>query len=403
VDSGESHRRPASRRLLASPRERYPWAPADMMEVLGWRHPSFYLAFGWPLYLDIEEKFLDVAPKEAAPGARADADPVTHLRDGTPLKETSRRETARIRSVQRAASAAAVEVLHALAFSVTQPMLRGFLHRIAFSPDPLNPASDLVSQTIEKVAAKAEPGLVAKLPFSVEDALNPPQDVLNMDWPRGAPVVDRIRMPFDHKGKPIPSHIWANGVEALVRTRLAHERLLAVREEFVRLARRRRTPSPDYFQARLDIRTRIALAGQGERGGDVLDTVVGGAAAESSPWWREKLEWHLLRGDNALKPRGSYASPDDAPKQLFIWQQFDHWTRKGLGDLPTHLDRSRAIAATLMVFAGPALYHPPDLEQFTRNIVERWRTCKAPSANALERGLFMSVAGFAFTSPRQAK
>ena len=96
-------------------------------------------------------------------------------------------------------------------------------------------------------------------------------------------------------------------------------------------------------------------------------------------------------------------SPDDEPRQLLVWHQFDYWLRKACQELPTHLDRSRAIAVTLAVFAGPALYRPPDLEQFARNIVERWRTRKAHRAAEFSRQWRQVESPFAFTSPRQAK
>jgi len=374
-----------------------------MVRVLEWRHPSFYLAYGWPLHLDIEEKFLDVAATNGGAGVHVAVDPGKPDVNGKPLSDRSRREISRVRAVQRAASAAAVESLHALDLSVTRPMLRGFLHRLAFAFEPLNPPSDLVWKTLADLASVAPQHLIAMLPFSIETAIHPPQDEILKDWPKDLPIVGPILMPFDHEGAPLPTHIWSTGMEGLIRTRLAHERLLEVRKEYLRLASHRHLPSQSYFRARLAMRVRSSLKKLPSGPEDSIEWIVGAAAAECSPWWKEKLEWHLLRGDRALEPRGSYASPDDAPKQLFVWYQFDNWLRRGLGGLATHLDRSRAIAATLMAFAGPALYHPPELEKFARNSVERWRTRKAPSAKTLGGGLFLSVAGFAFTSPRQDK
>jgi hypothetical protein len=176
----------------------------------------------------------------------------------------------------------------------------------------------------------------------------------------------------------------------ILAVRVAHDRLLQTRKEFLRLRGTKSLPSLRLFRDRLDAASRMTLTAKGRRSGDTLEWMVGRAAAECSPWWRNQLRWYLKGGDKVLEPRGSYLSPDDAPKQLFVWHQFDYWIRVALKDRPSHLDRSRAIAATLAVFAGPGLFRPPDLEQFARNIVERWRVRKASRSEEFARQWFRS-------------
>jgi hypothetical protein len=291
--------------------------------------------------------------------------------------------------VQRRASEHAVETLHHLDFKVARPMLRQFLRCLAFGNDPLGIDYGATAELLEQVTNNTDPTLLEELPFPLPTPPGPGPGVEKEFG--GIPVVVRpiLAPDFSMNPKKTAQQIWNREVIRILRVRIAHDRAVRMRKQYLRLAPRSLT-SRAHFEETLSLMTREAINAGVQLDAESTERIVGAAAARSSAWWRDQMRWHLQKCDSVLQPRGSYLSPDEAPKQLFIWHEFDYWLRVALKELPTHFARSRVIAKTLAVLAGPALYHPPDLEQFARNIVERWRTRKASRAPTFAKAFMRS-------------
>jgi hypothetical protein len=143
---------------------------------------------------------------------------------------------------------------------------------------------------------------------------------------------------------------WAYGLLNLAGVRLIHERALATRLKYLRLARVTKFPSKSIFQAELDVAMQSRQAAEKDAQQTSTEWAIGHCAAEASERALKKYEELLKEVDTAIRPRGSYLSPRTAPKQIQIRKEVAHWLRLALGDHGSEIARSKAIGAALRVF-----------------------------------------------------
>ena len=321
-------------------------------------HPTYFLKDGWP-HIALMETFFQPLP------ATTDVPADKACGRGGP-------ETWTIHDlVQFSSLHDAAVTLGYLDLPIANDTLRGFLFELTFAPDPLDVSNESITRLLREIRGETPEELLQSLPFAYP---GPPVWPSSGRWNRARHAACRrlVKTPGS-----TPEEEWAREVFILIWHQIVHGRLIRIRSEFLKLKSQWFAPSTALYREHLDsvLREDTFLPKKSRTRSAAF--TLGRAAARCSNWWLDKLEWDLRRADNRLKPRGSYMSQTRAPKQLFVWHETDYFLREALRRLPTNLDRSRAIAATLAVFAGPSLYFPGSLEQFATNIVERWRTRKS--------------------------
>jgi hypothetical protein len=302
------------------------------------------------------------------------------------------REVGRILQEYESACKDAALDLRTLGFRPSVSMIFGYLAEIVFLPSPISTHGGETNAILEGAAANTTKDVRRHLPFPIP---RPWKERPIRRWSKAAEIrqMKRDRVEIDRAFRKDPELLWSREVRYVIQVRIAHQHAVAFRDRYFRLLRASTLPSAAAWQAEFSKRLGPLTRNRKRLSVELVDHVVGRSAAAVSTRMVESIDWELRETDRLLQPRGSYLSSGGAPQQLRLWPEFDHWLRQALRNLPSEWARSRAIAATLMAFAGDTFNHAGAVDDVARNAVEKWRRRTAHRAAEFDQK-WLRGAGF---------